>query len=139
MLLVFPNFVPAPVTYVASPVDVQVIEEPLVSPSSIERYIGSEASRKGLDPVRAQAIAWAESRFKKDATNASSTASGTWQFLNGTFADYCIKRYELTDSMADKNDVKIQTECALRMLADGGEEHWSPSRPYWRNYKPTNQ
>lgn len=113
------------------------IVETLDTPESVERYIGAEALKKEFNPVKAQSIAWAESRFKENASNTGSTASGVWQFLDGTFRDYCIKKYQLTDTMTDKNDVKIQTECALRMLVAGGEGHWSPSRPHWSDYVPT--
>lgn len=123
------------------PVTAAVIEEEVVisvnTPQEIEKYIEVEALKKGLNPVKAQSIAWAESRFIKDAKNGHSTASGIFQFLNGTFSDYCIKKYKLTDSMANKNDPKIQTECALRMLKAGGESHWYASRANWHKYVPT--
>lgn len=129
-MLVVPSFFASSVSYVAP------VEAPLDTPSAIETYIGTEAIEKGVDPVKAQSIAWAESRFRQDATNASSTASGVWQFLDGTFKDYCVTKYRLADGMGFKNDVKVQTECALRLLAEGGEKHWYPSKSHWKDYKP---
>jgi len=104
---------------------------------TIEQKIGRRAKALGLDPIKAQSIAWAESRFNPNAKNASSTASGVFQFLDGTFKEYCIRRYEFATSTAQKNDPNIQIECALRILeTPGGEGHWYPSRPMWPYYVP---
>lgn len=102
---------------------------------TIEEKIGRRASALGLDPRKAQSIAWAESRFNPNAKNTASTASGVFQFLDGTFNEYCIRRYEYATSTTQKNDPDIQIECALRMLQmPRGEDHWYPSRPYWSLY-----
>lgn len=102
---------------------------------TIEERIGRRAKALGVDPLKAQSIAWAESRFNPNAKNASSSASGVFQFLDGTFKEYCITKYEFATSTDQKNDPNIQIECALRMLEKpGGENHWYPSRPAWPFY-----
>lgn len=127
------SFPPSVITYTAT-ADVQKVE-------TIEQKIGRRAEELGYDSRKAQAIAWAESRFDPNAESVSSTASGVYQFLDGTFSYYCIKQYKLTDSLVHKNDPDIQIECALKMLTElkGGENHWSPSRASWPKYKPTDQ
>ncbi len=98
---------------------------------SIPEKIVARASELNVDAKLAVEIARAESRFIPDAKNPKSTATGIFQFLDGTFKHYCIEEYELTDSMADKNDPDIQIECALQMLKDGGVHHWNASRDSW--------
>lgn len=72
-----------------------------------------------------------ESNFEKDAKNPNSTASGVMQYLNSTFLNYCVKKFQLANSLAEKNDPKIQIDCAVRMLANGGAHHWEESRFAW--------
>ena len=82
-------------------------------------------------PMKALEIAKAESELDPDAKNASSTASGLFQFINGTFKGFCLEGYKLTDTMEDKNNPYIQIECAVRMLSEGGESHWVASKHVW--------
>lgn len=107
-------------------------------PETLEERILRRAAEEGYDPTKAASIAWAESRFKPNAKNSESTASGIYQFLNGTFDHYCIKKYALATSTTQKNDPFVQIDCALEILAESprGEDHWWPSRPYWGLYKP---
>lgn len=70
-------------------------------------------------------VAECESGFKPDVKNRLSTASGLFQFLDGTFFKYA-EAYELpTDN---KNDPKIQAELAAKMIRDGGLGHWDASK-----------
>ncbi len=101
------------------------------SKSSVEDFIIAEAMKYHYPPMRAVAIARAESGLYINAKNTGSTASGTFQFINGTFKGFCIDKYQLTDTMKDKNNPAVQIKCAVRMLAEGGESHWSESRGVW--------
>ena len=103
----------------------------LISTTSIAEYIEARAMAYGYPPKKARAIAKAESEFNVNAKNKGSTASGTYQFINGTFKGFCIDQYKLTDTMKDKNDPHIQIECAIKMLASGGESHWDESKHVW--------
>lgn len=137
MAIQLPHAVIAATTTPAIEVSVVQATTTSVVAETIEERIGRRAAALGLDPVKAQSIAWAESRFNPNAKNASSTASGVFQFLDGTFKEYCIRRYEFATSTAQKNDPNIQTECALRMLEmPGGDSHWDPSRSMWPLYVP---
>lgn len=77
-------------------------------------------------------IVIAESGWKPDIKNKKSSASGLFQFIDGTFRSQCIEKYEFAESMADKNDPYIQIDCALAMIKDGGLSHWNASKALWK-------
>ncbi len=117
------------------------------STSSVRAYIEAEAVKHEFDPALASAIARAESDYIHHAKNPVGTASGAFQFLDSTFRHYCIGGYDedgkpygyfLTDTMKDKDDVKIQTECALLIMTTDkkGINHWLASRHNWNKYVP---
>lgn len=102
-------------------------------PLSVRDYIAYVARNEGVEPKFAQAIAKAESNFVHNAKNPLSSASGVFQFVNGTFKAYCIDKYSLTDTMADKNNPFIQTNCAIYMLKEAnGYKHWLASYAGWQ-------
>ena len=98
---------------------------------SIEQKITDEAIKLNYNPTKAVAIANAESSLIPTAKNKTSTASGIYQFIDGTFNAYCVDKYKYAESLKQKNDVDIQIKCAVRMLSEGGESHWSESRHVW--------
>lgn len=110
-----------------------------INPESLENRIGRLALDTGVDPLSAQSIAWAESRFDPNAKNKTpgSTASGIYQFINDTFQDYCIDKYKMADSMTQKNDPYIQIDCALKIMKEDsiGINHWKASKSMWSSYK----
>lgn len=110
---------------------VEAQEYKFTSKESIADYIWSRAMYYNYNPKRAVEIAKAESGLVINAKNSSSTASGTYQFINSTYMSFCVKGFNLADSMASKNDPFVQIECAVRMLAQGGEHHWDASRHIW--------
>ena len=103
----------------------------LNSTTSIAEYIEARAMAYEYPPKKARAIGRAESDFNPNAKNTGSTASGTYQFINGTFKAFCIDKYKLTDTMDDKNDPHIQIECAMKMFSEGLDFHWDASRHIW--------
>lgn len=131
LLLLFLFLVPHSVTADYTP-KIAPIEE-LNSTSSIALYIAKEALRHDYSPIKALSIARAESGLQPNIKNPRSTASGIYQFLDSTFQSYCIDLYSLTSSLNDKNNIKIQVECALLILTTDskGEYHWDASRKYW--------
>lgn len=123
-----------------SPVQAETLEQPQVqyimtSKASIEDYITARAMANGYRPDLAVAIAKAESGLSVNAKNASSTASGLFQFINGTFMGFCVRKYGLANSLEQKNDPFVQIECATKMLAEGGESHWSESEGVWERVR----
>ena len=104
-------------------------------PATIEEKIERVAWKYKVDSDLALAVARAESNFDPKAKNPLSTASGIFQFLDGTFKQFCLKSYSLTNSMAEKNDPDIQIECAMRMISEGGLSHWYASQHLWKTKK----
>ena len=102
------------------------------SPMRVKDFIIQTAMSYGFSVQTALSISEVESRFDSEAKNASSTASGIFQFLDGTFKYYCIQKYQIADSMDEKNDYHAQTLCAVRILKDGGIDNWSASRVLWQ-------
>lgn len=104
----------------------------LTSTTTIEDYIASAAIENNYSPKRSVAIARCEGGIDgKVRYNASSTASGAYQFLNSTFQTYCVDKYHLATSSDMKNDIRTQITCANQMLGEGGESHWQTSRWCW--------
>lgn len=117
----------SPVTYQAPPIDLHV--------PTIEEKIEQTAIKFSYSSARAIAIAKAESGLKPEARNSHSTASGLYQFIDGTFKAYCINKFQYAESLKQKNDPDIQIQCAVRMLSEGGESHWNASKPVWIKVK----
>lgn len=109
--------------------------EPLEPPKQIEKSIPEKieyyAEKNGADLILALEIAYAESEFYPNAKNPVSSASGTYQFIDGSFKHYCINIYKLTDTMKDKNDPDIQINCATKIMADYGYKDWDASASVW--------
>ena len=51
--------------------------------------IKASAQKYGIDDTKSLNIAWLESRFDPTARNGESTAKGIYQFLDGTWKNYC--------------------------------------------------
>lgn len=113
----------------ALPVSAQ--EYTFSSKESVRDFIWGTAVSYGYNPQRAVAIAQAESQFDINAHNKASSASGLFQMIDSTYMMFCVKKYNLADSMASKNDPAIQSTCAIRMLVEGGEKNWSASESVW--------
>lgn len=65
-------------------------------------------------------IVWRESRFDPHAENPTSTASGLYQFIDGTFAT-CRTGYRHASSAP----VSVQVACARQIWNHGrGASHW---------------
>lgn len=122
-------FVTAPYVAPLPPVEVRIPEP--------REYL---MEKTGPDFDLFNRIVIAESGWQIDIKNASSSASGLFQFLDGTFKTYCIGGtdakgnsygYFLTDTMKDKNNPYIQIDCAVAMIYDGGLSHWNESKYLW--------
>lgn len=78
----------------------------------------------GADPELAVCIAQHESGFGPMADNASSSASGVFQFLRGTF-DWTAKRMEKPWSYdADVHDEDKNIQAGAWLLAHDGPSPW---------------
>jgi len=85
-------------------------------------------------PLIARKVAWCESRYDGQAKNPYSTASGYFQFLDGTWE-------WVTGLPAPARDYPytVQLE-AWETLWDGvdGARHWAPSEHCWSKDRPWN-
>lgn len=82
-------------------------------------WIYHEADKNGVDRQLAYDLAWFESRFNPNAENPNSTATGIYQFIDGTWRDICQpKGYE------DVFNYKENISCAMEILGEGGISHW---------------
>lgn len=100
----------------------------------------------GVDPNRAKAIIKCESgvrstslddireyqrTIKTQVPNVVSSASGYFQFINGTWA-HTMELLGLP-SNTDKHDPVISIQAGVYLLAKEGDGHWSESRSCWSN------
>lgn len=112
-------------------VETIITPEPVIVPLTIEEKIIVKAVEYGYSPTKALAIAWAESRYQNipnsicyDGEQGVCTAYGIFQFTRTTYKAFCGPPEERMD--IDKN-----IDCAVRMLSEGGESHWSESSSSW--------
>lgn len=97
---------------------------------SIQDTIRLYAIKHGVDVNLALNIACSESRFEANAKNPHSTASGVFQFLNGTFKGYGVKYWGSLDGR-DVFDARDNIELAMYVLADVGTRDWNASKTSW--------
>lgn len=95
---------------------------PVIQELTIEEKIEQEAIKRNYNPKRAVAIAKAESNLIPTAKSKTSSASGIFQFIKSTWNENC------TGDVFNEDD---NIKCAVRMLGEGGENHWNASRHVW--------
>lgn len=91
-------------------------------PKTVEQKIEHYADIYDVDLDLALNIAWCESNFIEDAQNQHSTAGGVYQFIDSTFEAYCD---------GDKYNADDNIKCAVRILSEGGINHWNASKHCW--------
>lgn len=101
----------------------------LNSTTSIAEYIEARAIVYGYSPKRAVAIAKCESGLLPTAKSKTSSASGLFQFIKGTWEGTMTEMGKPLDS--DRFDPHFNIEAAVYLLGKGGESHWSESKPCW--------
>lgn len=94
---------------------------PPPGPSDIEGIIRTAAARWGADPDQLLRVAWCESRYNPNAYNASSGASGLFQFLATTWSANSVRAgyggVSVFDAVANANT-------AAYMFAAGQARQW---------------
>lgn len=75
-------------------------------------------------PADLQAVAVCESNLIPDAKNPYSSASGLFQFINGTYAWVWSEVYGTPVDYSKKNDPFIQIELATWLYENHGLSHW---------------
>jgi len=74
--------------------------------NEIEEYIIKQARIHGVNERKALSIAYCESRMNPSAKNNHSTATGLFQFLDGTWNSYCE---------GDRLNYKDNTDCFMQL------------------------
>lgn len=83
-------------------------------------------------PLMARKVAWCESRYVNSASPATSTASGYFQFLNGTW-----EWVTGLPAPASAYPLEVQYAAFLELWDEGrGASHWNPSRYCWEKDNP---
>lgn len=107
----------------------------LNSTTSIAEYIEARAMKYGYSPKRAVAIAKCESGLLPTAKSKTSSASGIFQFIKGTWEGTMVEMGEPVNS--NRFDPHFNIEAGVYLLGKGGESHWSESKSCWS--KSTNK
>lgn len=87
--------------------------------NNVQEIIKNTSLQSNLNPNLALKIAQVESNFNPVAKNPKSSASGLFQFTNGTWRDL-VKRYgkEYGIELKDKNDPKANTQIATLFIKE---------------------
>ena len=95
---------------------------PVAAPGDIQAIIVAAAARWGADPTQLLRVAYCESHYNPNAVNASSGASGLFQFLASTWAANSVRAgyggVSVFDPVANANT-------AAMMFANGQSGQWS--------------
>lgn len=97
----------------------------VISPSKedIARIITDKATQYGVNPQTMLRIAKCESGLDTQAKNKLSTATGTFQFLSGTWQDG-VKWRGLNWTLEDRKDINKSADMAAWFMAKGEFERW---------------
>lgn len=85
----------------------------------IINYIKIQAFKNDIDVTTALKIADCESDFIPDAKNPNSTAKGIYQFINGTWRDYCA---------GNVFDYKDNVDCFIK--------YFNKNKGWWKDCLP---
>ena len=90
---------------------------------SIPELIAHTCKEYNTDSTLPLNIAWCESNFNPSVKNASSTATGIFQFLESTWEENCV---------GDVLDPIANIRCGVRLISSGGVGAWQESYSCWR-------
>lgn len=82
----------------------------------VRNLIVDEAKRQGVRSDLALFLAKVESNFNPNAKNPNSSATGLFQFIDGTWKGNCE---------GNRLDPKDNARCAMELLGSGGLHHWT--------------
>lgn len=102
----------------------------IATSTPIVRNIAYYSELYGVDYSLAKNIAWCESEYDPSAKNASSTASGLYQFLTGTWNHYALLHWG-TLTGHDRNDYGDSAELGVWVIANYGTTDWDASASCW--------
>lgn len=92
----------------------------------VRGYIQQYAAEFGIDAGLLDRIAKCESGYRSNAKNRTSTASGVFQFIRGTWNGTIEGRAGLSPFNAEAN-----VRAAARKISEGGLRAWNASKHCW--------
>lgn len=95
------------------------------------RDISYFAALHEVDPTLAIKVASCESRLNPRAKNASSTAKGLFQFLDGTWKYYGLKKWGTLEGK-DVLNYEDNAELATWVMSKRGLRDWLASKHCWK-------
>lgn len=104
---------------------------PPAPPSPPPRTIARYAADYGVDFALAKAIAVCESQLRPDVDNLYSSASGLYQFLDGTWAHYAKLKWGKSWTDHDVYDYGDSAELGVWVISKYGTGDWAASRHCW--------
>lgn len=93
-------------------------KETILTQGQIRGIVVKYARQNGVSDFLALELAHIESRFDPNAKNPTSTATGIYQFLSGTWNANCF---------GDRKNPEDNIRCAMRILGEDktGIRHWT--------------
>lgn len=102
-----------------------------MSTSTPLEIIKEQSASYKVDYELAAKVASCESKMDPEARNKTSTAKGLYQFLNGTWKHYGLKKWGSLEGK-DVLDPEDNTELAMWVMATYGMKDWEASRFCWK-------
>jgi len=109
--------------YLINPLDVLDRNPSIENTKRAVEYI---AINMGFNETELMNTLKCESGFEYDAKNPNSSASGVAQFLDSTWSDQCVKKY----NFKNKKSASEQLKCMAKMWERGLQKQWKCWKPY---------
>lgn len=97
----------------------------------VARMIYDKSKDYGLDSGTTMLIAWCESRFRSDAKNPNSTATGVFQFIRGSWQYYGERIYGKEFEFKSPTNPVDNIDLALTIMSERGYTDWTASSHCW--------
>lgn len=92
----------------------------------VARIITELSNDYGVESDIALAIAWCESRFRGDAKNPNSSATGVYQFIDSTWQVYS-GIYNQNNKILNRLNPTDNISLALQVISNKGVSDWASS------------
>lgn len=101
-----------------------------VATSTPDRTIRYYATLYDVNYSLAKSIAWCESQYNPYAQNPNSSATGLYQFLNGTWNHYALLHWGTLEGHSP-TDYGDNAELGVWVIANYGTSDWDASSACW--------
>ena len=97
---------------------------------TIEEQIRKIAKERNFDDVLLTNIAFCESSYNPKATNGTSSATGLFQYLKGTWEE-AVKIRGLDWTLEDRTNIEKSTDMIMWHIERGNLSKWDESKNCW--------